>query len=212
MQLARNLAGTVGRVHDPIMRREVASKVSARIGVATRDFEALLPRAAHERTLAGEVRQSAAPLVAPRHDVALLCLLALRDRAAREFMLQQKWREVLGQTPDTELLIRILGEDLMPDEPASVNRFMAGLQPGEEALISSWLLQKMPPNAAAVARDWWTGLQQAAVRRQLQIAEGRMKIPQLTAGEEVTLQKQILDLRKQLHELSAPSPARVLDS
>jgi hypothetical protein len=35
----------------------------------------------------------------------------------------------------------------------------------------------MPPNAAAVARDWWAGLQQAAVRRQLQIAEGRMKIP-----------------------------------
>ena len=211
MQLARNLAGTVARVHDPMMRREVANKVSARIGVATRDFEALLPKANRERNPDAEMRSSAAPMIAPRHDVALLCLLALRDNEAREFMLEQNWREALSQTPDTEMLVHILEADVTPDEPASVNTFMASLRPEEEALVSAWLLQRMPPNAAAVARDWWAGLQQAAVRRQLQIAEGRMKIPQLTPGEEVTLQKQILDLRKQLHELSAPSPARVLD-
>jgi hypothetical protein len=55
-------------------------------------------------------------------------------------------------------------------------------------------------------------VQQAAVRRQLQIAEGRMKIPRLSTGEEVVLQKQIVDLRKQLDELSALSSARVLDT
>jgi DNA primase len=212
MQLARTLAATVGRVHDPIMRREVANKVSARIGVAGRDFEALLPKAGRERNPDVELRASAAPVAAPRHDVAMLCLLALRDTGAREFLLRQNWREVLAQTPDTEMLELILEAELTPEEPASVNTFMATLRPDEEALVSAWLLQKMPPNAAAVARDWWVGLQQAALRRQLQIAEGRMKIPQLTPGEVVTLQKQILDLGKQLHELSAPSPARVLDT
>jgi hypothetical protein len=109
------------------------------------------------------------------------------------------------------MLRRILEAEIAPDDAASVNAFMASLRPEEEALVSSWLLQRLPPNAAAVARDWWAGLQQAGVRRQLQIAEGRMKIPQLSTGEVVTLQKQILDLQKQLHELSAPSPARVLD-
>ena len=48
--------------------------------------------------------------------------------------------------------------------------------------------------------------------RQLQIAEGRMKLPRLTTGEAVNLQKQILDLTEQLRELSAFSPARVLDN
>lgn len=212
MQLARELAGTVGRVHDPIMRREVANKVSARIGVPGRDFDSLLPKASRDhRAHLQQERSSAPPMPAPRHDVAMLCLLALRDNEAREVLLQQNWREVLSQTPDSDMLVRILDGDVVPEDPASVNAFMASMRPEEEALVSSWLLQRMPPNAAAVARDWWAGLQQAAVRRQLQIAEGRMKIPQLSMGEVVTLQKQILDLQKQLHELSAPSPARVLD-
>ena len=51
----------------------------------------------------------------------------------------------------------------------------------------------------------------AAVRRQLQIAEGRMKIPQLSAGELTALQKQVVDLKAQLGELGALSSARVLD-
>src|SRR5436189_1667690 len=44
MQLARSLAETVSRVHDPLMRGEVASKVSARLGVPVQDFQALIPK------------------------------------------------------------------------------------------------------------------------------------------------------------------------
>ncbi|MGI9087291.1 MAG: DNA primase [Chthoniobacterales bacterium] len=212
MNLARKLAETVARVHDPIMRGAVANKVSARLGVPPRDFEALLARPNRERMQSGsEGRTAAEPSAAPRHDVAMLCLLALRDGEARAFLLEENWREVLAQTPDTGLLRIILTSDLRPEDSASINVFMSSLAPEDEALISSWLVQKMPPNGAAVARDWWRGLQQAAVRRQLQIAEGRMKLPQLSAGELTKLQKEIIDLKKQLDELSALSSARVLD-
>jgi hypothetical protein len=119
---------------------------------------------------------------------------------------------MLGQTPDAEILGRVLAVDLRPDDPASINAFMSGLPPGEEALVSSWLLQKMPPNGLEVAKGWWNGLRQAALRRQLQIAEGRMKLPRLTTGEAVNLQKQIVDLTEQLRELSRFSSARVLDT
>lgn len=211
MQLARKLADTVSRVHDPIMRAEVASKVSARIGVAARDFTALLKKPA--RNLAPENRKTeAAPMPAPRHDIAMLCLLALRDAEARDFLLAEDWRELLSQTPDAEMLRRILESDFSPAEPASVNAFLTTLAPDEEALASSWLLQKMPPNPAAVARDWWGGLRQAALRRQLQIAEGRLRIPQLSAGEMTRLQKQVVDLKMQLAELSTLVPVRVLDA
>ena len=210
MQLARKLAETVARVHDPIMRSEVASKVTARIGVTARDFEALLKKPV--RTFTPDlqrVRTAAVP--EPRHDVAMLCLLALREADARASLLAEDWRQVLSQTPDAEMLLRILESDLRPDDAASINAFMASLSPGEEALVSSWLLQRVPPNPVAVARDWWAGLQQAAVRRQLQLAEGRMRIPQLSAGEMTQLQKQVIDLKMQLDELSALSSARVLD-
>jgi hypothetical protein len=41
----------------------------------------------------------------------------------------------------------------------------------------------------------------------LEAAESKMKLPQLSTGEIVSLQKQILDLREQLHEVSQFSPA-----
>ncbi|MGZ5504083.1 MAG: DNA primase [Chthoniobacterales bacterium] len=211
MQLARRLAEMVGRVHDPIMRSEVASKITARIGVTPQDFGALLAKPQPHRFSNVEERARTRPAPAPRHDVAMLCLLALRDAEAREFLLQQDWREVLAQTPESEMLVRILESDLQPDDPASTSVFLATLSPEEEALASSWLLQKIPPHAGSVARDWWAGLQQSAVRRQLQIAEGRMKIPQLSAGELTALQKQVVDLKAQLDQLSAFSSARVPD-
>jgi hypothetical protein len=136
----------------------------------------------------------------------------LRHEEARQFLLAQAWQQMLAHTPDAQILTRILESDLRPDDTASLNAFMAGLSPGEEALVSGWLLQKVPPNGLEVVQGFWNGLRQAALRRQLQIAEGRMKLPRLTTGEAVTLQKQILDLTEQLRELSAFSPARVLDN
>jgi DNA primase len=211
MQLARKLAETVARVHDPLMRGEVANKICARLGLARADFERLLTKPTRDRG-APDISRGETMTRAPRHEVAMLCLLALRHAEAREFLQAQGWRELLAQTPDAEILGRILEAELSPDDPASINAFMSGLLTGDEALVSAWLLQKMPPNGLEVAKGWWNGLRQAALRRQLQIAEGRMKLPRLTTGEVVNLQKQILDLTEQLRELPEFSPARVLDN
>jgi DNA primase len=212
MQLAQKLAETIGRVQDPLMRGEVANRASARIGVPRMDFDRLLSKPSRDRFTVddGETRPAVTP--APRHDIALLSLLALRHDEARQFLISENWREMLAHTPDAQILGRILESDLRPDDAASLNAFMAKLSPGEEALVSGWLLQKMPPNGLEVAQGFWNGLRQGALRRQLQIAEGRMKLPRLTTGEAVALQKQILDLTEQLRDLSAFSSARVLDN
>ena len=211
MELARKLADTVSRVHDSLMKSEVSNKISARLGIPTAEFERLVPKQSRSRLPEEESRRfEAAP--APRHDIAMLCLLALRDEGTREFLRQQKWREVLAQTPGTELLVRILESELRPDDSASLNAFMATLSPAEEGLVSSWVLQKVPRNATVVAEQWWMGLRQAALRRQLQVAESRMKLPGLSTGEVVNLQKQILDLQKELNELPKLSSATKIDN
>src|SRR5256714_3045755 len=74
MQLARRLAETVARVHEPMMRNEVINKVSARLGVSAVDFEGLLPKPGAHTPEA--TPQRVAP--APRHEIAMLCLLGLR--------------------------------------------------------------------------------------------------------------------------------------
>lgn len=204
-QAARNLAATVSRVRDPVLRGEVVNKASARLGVAPADFASVLAK--HARAPGGSVNSSTTEIrsaASPPHDIAMLCLLALRDVDGRNFLQAQKWREVLEQVPDTEILIRILESKLEPDDTASLNAFMATLSPEEERLISSWLMQKMPATTETVVEKWWLGICRSAVHRRLEAAKSRLKLPGLSAGEELNLQKQILDLQEQLHEFWRP--------
>src|SRR5207249_6638465 len=135
----------------------------------------------------------------------MLCILALRDETARDFLRQQNWREILAHVPDAELLVRILESDLRPGDATSLNVFMVTRSPAEERLVSAWLLPKMPENAGAIVEQWWLGIRQTILRRQLDVATNRIKLPQLSAGDIVNMQKQILDLQEQLHELSQPA-------
>lgn len=205
IQAARNLAGTVSRVHDPVLRGEVVNKASARLGVVPADFESLLAR--HARAPGGSVNSNATEarvVASPPHDVVMLCLLALRNAEARNFLHAQKWREILEQVPDTDILIRILESKIDPDDTASLNAFMATLSPDEERLISSWLMQKMPAATETVVEKWWQGTCQSVVRRRLETAKNRIKVAGLSAGEVLNLQKQILDLQEQLHDFCRP--------
>jgi DNA primase len=207
MQVARELAETVGRVQDPLMRSEVASKVAARLGVSALDFTGLIPGV--RRSFAREKTELRRIAPKPRHEIAMLCLLALRDADVRRFLQSQDWREVMNDTPGGEMLALILGSDLRPDDPASLNGFMSSLSAEEESLVASWLLQKMPPNPLEVGRDWWRGLQRPVLRRRLEAAQSRMKLPGLSAGELVNLQKQVVDLREQLDDFSRFSPSHL---
>ncbi|PYJ90702.1 MAG: DNA primase [Verrucomicrobia bacterium] len=212
IQLARRLAETISRVRDPLMRGEVISKVSARLGVPAQDFQALVSRQrgtepflARDHPPERDATGVMAP--APRHDISMLCVLALRDETARDFLRQQNWREILANVPDGEPLVRILESDLRPGDAASLNAFMVTLSPADERLVSSWLLQKVPANAGAMVEKWWLGIRQAVLRRKLSVATNQIKLPELSTGDIINLQKQILDLQEQLHELSQPAGA-----
>jgi DNA primase len=205
IQAARNLAATISRVHDPVLRGEVISKASARLGVAPADFATLLAK--QVRVPAGRADSSTTETRAaasPPHNIVMLCLLALRDADARNFLRAQNWREILEQIPDTDVLIRILESDFQPNDTASLNAFMATLSSEEERLVSSWLMQKMPAVTEPVVEKWWHGTCQSVVRRRLEVAKNRIKVAGLSAGEELNLQKQILDLQEQLHEFPRP--------
>ena len=207
MQVARDLAVNVGHVRDAVMRGQVMNKVSARLGIRVNDFETMVKRGeepgVREHTPAVQVAA-----VAPSHDVAMLCLLALRDEEARAFLLSQNWRDVLASISGADLLTKILEADLHPEDPASLNLFQTTLTPAEESVVSGWLLQRIPAHPATVAREWWSGLRHAILRRELETAESRLRLPNLTTGEIMQLQKQVLDLRGQLHDVPRFSPAR----
>jgi DNA primase len=200
MEVARTLAETVSHVHDLVMRGEVISKMSARLAVSASAFAALVPK--QVRKGPSEVTSDRRQQLVPPNDIALLCILALRSEEAHEFLRAQSWREVLSQLPSTYFLERILESEVRPNDSASLSAFLASLEPEEEDIISGWLHLKTPPNSVAVP---WLRLRQAALRRQLDIAKDRIRLPELSTGDVINLQKQILDLQEQLHELSQPA-------
>jgi DNA primase len=200
MEVARTLAETVSHVHDPVMRGEVISRTSARLSVSVSEFAAMVPKQVRKATT-GVTIERRRQLVPP-NDIALLCILALRSEEAHQFLRGQNWREVLSQLPSTYFLERILESEVRPNDAASLSAFLASLEPEEEDIISGWLYLKTPPNSVAVS---WLRLRQAALRRQLDVAKDQIKLPELTTGDIINLQKQILDLQEQLHELSQPA-------
>ena len=213
MQVARDLGRTVAQVREPIVRGEVVNKVAARLAIRAADFEELVKESS---SIAVGARDSAggvsAPPRLPSHEVAMLCLLALRDEESRAVLRDQNWREALPNIPDTDLLVKILEANLRPTDPASLNLFQTTLTPAEESIVSGWMLQKLPANPAELARQWWNGFQRAILRRQFEVAESRLRSPNLTSGEIVQLQKQVLDLRGQLHDLRQFSSVRARES
>jgi hypothetical protein len=66
-------------------------------------------------------------------------------------------------------------------------------------------MQKMPAARETVVEKWWQGMCQNVVRRRLETAKNRIKVPGLSTGDVLNLQKQILDLQEQLHEFPRPN-------
>ena len=211
MQLARQLAETVARVHDPLMRSEVISKVAARLGVGTADFSHAPAEAATRPNARGTTDEPIAP--APRHEIAMLCLLALRHTEARDFLCTQDWPEVLAETPGGEMLATILGSDLRPDEPGIAQPFHV-LAPRRRGVVSLGLA--FTENAAklgeAVARDWWQGLRRRLCAGDLHAAESRLSCLSSAPARSCALQKQVVDLRGRLDQFSPFSPPKALES
>jgi DNA primase len=200
IELAAALASTVSEIHDPMYRGEVEHKVATRLSIPVGEFKALIkkPSIAPVSTAPEQVD------VVRGHEVAMISMLALRDEGSRDFLLEQNWREVLEETPGTDLLTQILESEVGPNDPASLNAFMSRLSTEDEGLVSAWLMQKIPNNAVEVTESWWNGLQRAVFGRRLEVAKNQIKDPGLTAGEVLNLQKQILDLQGQLHEFWRP--------
>jgi DNA primase len=210
MNLAHRMADLIGHISDPAMRTEVIYKAAARLDLPAPDLKNLVPSST-SRSPEG-MRHNMETFAQPQV-IKQLSVLALRDQEVRDFLLAQPWREILAQTPGTELLCRILGADLRVEDPATVASFLASLEPNEEAVISGWIAPKrIAYTDRNLAYQWWANLVTEPIKRELDALKNKMKLRQLSVGEEVNLQKQILDLQEQLRDLSAVSPAPSVDS
>lgn len=202
LQTARKLASFVSLVSDSVLREAVANKISTRLEISTGEFTRLLQ--APKKNDNQELEPVAVEPLRLDPTLRLLTLVAIRDATARAWLLEEAWDSMLQDEPNGELLVKVLGADLNPDEPGSVSAFLATLNSSEQATLAVLLDEKPPQNAMAIAADCWRELERRQIRRRMDAIQARMRAPGLEADDVTNLQKEILDLTQRLSHISRP--------
>jgi DNA primase len=218
IRLARRIVEMIARVPDPLLRGKIVGKTAARLNLATDELTKLLP-AIRTREIELPVANRI-PLRVPQV-IEELCRLALRNPDFREFLLSEDWRRVLAEHEWGELLGAILEAQFDVTKPDLIEAFLDSVDEIKRPFFSHLLTEKLSTEKAPGRKGWikpkidtmrvgkqsWASLQMDGLRRELKRAETLMAQPNLSAGDIVNLQKQILDLQEQLHELSQPAGA-----
>ncbi len=200
MQFARKMAESVSLLTDKVLRETVAHNVAMRLEISLRDFWALLTNGAKP----GPTSPTKVRTLVSQSTLGQLSLLALRDAAAREWILTQPWLETLAGIEQSNLLQEILSAKIRADDPASIGAFAVRLEAEDEATVNALLEEKLPEETIAAAEDCWRRLKRLKMERRLQALLARQRAPNLAAAETITLQKQILDLQKSLMDIARP--------
>jgi DNA primase len=218
IQLARRIVEMIARVPDPLLRGKIVGKTAARLNLAADELTKLLPAIStrqFELPVANRIRLRVPQVIEE------LCRLALRDPDFREFLRSQDWRPVLAKHEWGAVLGSILEAQFDVTKPDSIEAFLNSVDEIKRSFFSHLLTEKLSTEKAPGRKGWikpnidtmrvgkesWTSLQTDGLRRELKRVETLMAQPNVSPGDVVNLQKQILDLQEQLHELSQPAGA-----
>jgi DNA primase len=216
--VGRHVAEMIAHVPDPLLRGKIIDKTAARLALSSEELRKFLPAISTRKIdLPVDNRIS---LRVPQV-IEQLCRLALRNPDFREFLLSQDWRRVLAEHEWGEMLGAILEAQFDVTKPDSIEAFLNSVDEIKRPFFSHLLTEKLSTEKAPgrkgwikpkidtmrVGKEWWTSVQMDGLRRELKRAETLVAQPNLSTGDVVNLQKQILDLQEQLHELSQPARA-----
>ncbi|HEX4083681.1 MAG TPA: DNA primase [Chthoniobacteraceae bacterium] len=210
VKVAHELAAMVQLINDRLLREAVAGRVATRLAMQLSEFWAAVTRSARN-SQAGQASRQAEPAspaavqpLAATGPIAMLTLLALGDPGMRTWIHNQPWSARLLEMEETELLVKILDSDLTPGDPASVAAFSAGLDESSQTLLDRLLRERLPEDRVAMGRDCWRAIEKRDLLRRKEGLLARMREPNISPGEIVEIQKQILDLQKLITDISRP--------
>jgi DNA primase len=203
LRLARLITEMIGRMPDPLLRGQITGKTASRLNLPKEELDKLLP-AISTRNVELPVANRI-PLQVPQV-IEQLCRLTLRDSEFRDFLLSQNWRPVVTEVEFGRLLGHILETDFDPLDTRSIEHLLNSADPVDRPFFSHCLVERrVPTNERNLGKGWWNALRADVVRREVRAVQTRLSESNLSTGEQINLQKQILDLQEQLHELSRPS-------
>jgi DNA primase len=204
MQAARKMAESISLIRDAVLRETVLHKVTQRLEVSAQEFVKLLKAPSAKRADEPEPNEAAGEPITLDPTIRLLALVALRDAAAREWLLDEPWDRMLGDDPEAVLLVKILQADFNPADQSAIHIFLTTLDAAEEAAVSGLLDDKAPAHPLAIAHDCWRELERREIRRRMETLKARQRVPNLPFEEAAKLHEEILDLQKRLSDIARP--------
>ncbi len=203
---AHKVAAFLSLLSDPIRRETELQRASHRLSLPPQEFARLIkpvrtssPAQPAESTPASSVEDTAPALQDPT--VRLLATVALLDDNARAWLREENWEDLLARETEGPLLAKILGSDLVPGDLASVNRFLASLDPREESAVSGILSATPPKLPLLIAQDCWRALEKRQIRDRMTALEIQIRNRTLPEEDVLQLQKQILALKNRLSDI-----------
>lgn len=229
LNFAKDLAADVALIEDKMLQDSLISRVTVRLGVGEDDIRKLVRNAAvsKDRIEKAQLRreninrqrgQSSSPgsdanPASPKleqnsassseisnRSVRLLCKTLLNDSETREKIIVNPVPEFFDFLTETELLSKIWRATFDPASPGSVNAFISSLSDEEQSIVSRILMESSATVTPNLAQECLNKLRKLSIQNQIAGIKSKMGAPNLPQEAVLLLNKQLLDLREQLHE------------
>ena len=222
--VAREAAARIACLADPLMResclQEAAVRLSLDVALVRDEVRRETKRlAAQDARVVPDLAEDAPPAAStdtPFHRVfdsmAHLGLVSLAARRHLREVRQEEWAAL----PGWEVLRPILDTEADPDDPASLNAFVATLGADLERRLLATMAEGTPKDPLGAARACLARLEELRSQARLHEIRSRLRDPSLPIEEVLRLQKLVVDLRDGLRDVvvsttSAPSESTDTD-
>ncbi|MCG8603205.1 MAG: DNA primase [Verrucomicrobiales bacterium] len=145
------------------------------------------------------------PLTIKSRAIRLLCKALLTNLPARQEICAHPVPGFFENLVETEFLIAVWNGDFNPEQPSSVNAFLGMLPPHQQKLAAAILHEDTATISPALANDCLAALRKQSIHNQMEMVKSQLGAPGLPVDRVLLLNKQLLDLRAQLHDSSQPS-------
>lgn len=206
IKFAEEMAENVKLFDTPIAKKITIQRVANSLGISEEIMRKLVTKA--EKGLSNRNKKEATnerageKLLAAQDATALmLCRQALSDPEILLWLREHGEQNVLHDLVGMELLSRVWLGDFEPANPDSFNTFLFTLDRDEEAALTQVQHMAPPPGKLVDAQHSLQILSLKCLKQQHQRLQTQLKHPNLDPQEVADLQRESLDLHRELTEL-----------
>lgn len=226
LNFAKDLAADVALIDDKMLQDSLISRITVRLGVGEDEIRKLVRNAAVSRERLEKTRMKREAVTRRREaesqpstegappspdtegsrnignrTVRLLCQALLTDAETRRFLVSHPIPEFLDRLTDTELLSKLWRADIDPANSSSVNAFITTLHPEDQGSVQRLLSEETARINITQAQQCLDALRKQSIKNEISVTKAQLGTPNLPLDQVAQLNKQLLDLRKQLHDV-----------